>query len=469
QLQNDRGRLASLEALQEAALGKAPKQIGAWIERAPLGDRRSLAERLSLQPGSVRAVETVLGGYLQAVSVSTLDEVAESLAELTEGGLALLEETSGRGEPATAGKQWLADLVKGPPSAQPLLAGIRAVPTLEEAIRLRGELADDESIITPNGTWVGRHWLRINRSDDPEIGVIARGEEISRLKIQTGTTAARVEDVARALADTRARIEQLEDSRKQAQNDANVKQQRYAEAKTQLESSRGELEQLRSRARVLDETIAELSAERQGLDAKLEESAARRSEAARVLDELAGVREQLETERERHQTIVSEARARAEHHRQIAHELAIKLESRRNSKESASAALARVLAQQQHLSKRRDELRRQLEAAVEPLTADESTLAGLVEQRGAVEARLAEARSAVESLDVRLREIEERRNEAQQAVAAAREAADGVRLAAREAQVRLETVAEQFQETGFELEQVLAELPEDASTADRKS
>src|SRR5690606_15060 len=133
--------------------------------------------------------------------------------------------------------------------------------------------------------------------------------------------------------------------------------------------------------------------------------------------------------------------------------------------ESASAALARVLAQQQHLLKRRDELQRQLEAAVEPLSDDESTLAKLADERQAVETKLADARSAVESLDAQLREIEQRRNEAQQAVAAAREAADGVRLAAREAQVRLETVVEQFDETGFELEQVLAELPPEATTA----
>src|SRR5690606_41927041 len=79
-----------------------------------------------------------------------------------------------------------------------------------------------------------------------------------------------------------------------------------------------------------------------------------------------------------------------EQHRQIAAELAIKVESRRNSKESASAALARVLAQQQHLSKRRDELQRQLEAAVEPLSADESALAGLADERGVVETKLAE-------------------------------------------------------------------------------
>src|SRR5690606_15532087 len=276
------------------------------------------------------------------------DDVAASLGELTEGGLALLEESGRRQEvEARPGElPWLADLVKGPPSAQPLLAGIRAAGTLDDAIRLRGTLRDDESIITPNGTWLGRHWLRINRSDDPEIGVIARGEEIARLKTQTSTTGARVEDTAKALADTRTRIEQLEDSRKQAQNDASSKQQRYAETKTLLESSRTELEQLRGRARVLDATIAELAVERQGPDGKLEECTTRRAEAARALEELGGLREQLESERNRHQSVVTEARATAEQHRQVAHELAIKVESRRNSKESASAALARVLAQQ---------------------------------------------------------------------------------------------------------------------------
>ncbi len=465
QLQNDRGRLASLEALQEGALGKTTKQVGEWLEGAPIVDRRSLAERLSVEPGWERAVETVLGGYLQAMSVAALDDVAETLADLTDGGLALLEESGRARDVHTGDAQWLADLVTAPPSAQPLLVGVRAAPTLEEAFRQRSELADGESIITPSGTWLGRHSLRINRSDDPEIGVIARGEEISRLKSQTSATAARVEDVAAELADTRVRIEQLENSRKQAQNEANQKQQRYAETKTQLEASRTELEQLRGRARVLDQTISELATERQTLDGKLGECAARRDDAVQVLEELGDVRQRLDTERSRHQAVVSEARAQAEQHRQIAHELAIKVESSRNSKESASAALARVLAQQQHLLKRRDELQQQIQSAVEPLAADESALALLVDERLTVEAKLAEARSAVEALDLQLREIAQRRNEAQQAVAGAREAADTVRLAAREAQVRLETVVEQFNETGFELEQVLSEMPAEATTA----
>src|SRR5690606_21858976 len=46
-----------------------------------------------------------------------------------------------------------------------------------------------------------------------------------------------------------------------------------------------------------------------------------------------------------------------------------------------------------------------------------------------------------------------------------REAADAVRFAVREAEVRAETVAEQFAETGFALEEVVASLPPDADAA----
>jgi chromosome segregation protein len=465
QLQNDRGRLASLEALQEAALGKASKQVSGWLDNAPLADRRVLAQRLVVEPGWDRAVETVLGSYLQAVTVDSIDAVAKSLTSLEEGGLALLEDADFGPDGGDVGEsRGLADLVKAPSSARALLAGVRVAESLQAAIAMRGELGAAESVITPNGFWLGRHWLRINRSDDPEVGVIARGEEISRLKIQTGSCAGRVEDVANALADTRSRLEQLEEARKEAQNESTRRQQSYAETKTALESARVELEQIRSTAAALDRTIADLQAEQQGVDATLEECRDRRENAAQHREELIELREQLENERDRYHAVLTETRAAAEHDRQAAQDMAIKVESRRNSKDSASAALARVQAQQQHLVKRRDELIRQLEGAEEPLSGDEAALARLSGERVAVETRLTEARTAAEALETQLRELEQRRGDAQQAVAEARDAADNVRLSAREAQVRSETVAEQFSETGFELAQIVSELPEHAST-----
>ena len=91
QLQNDRGRLASLEALQEAALGTSSEQINRWLESQALAEKRRLAQDLVVETGWERAVETVLGPYLQAVTIQNMDKVAVTLPELTEGGLSLLE------------------------------------------------------------------------------------------------------------------------------------------------------------------------------------------------------------------------------------------------------------------------------------------------------------------------------------------------------------------------------------------
>ena len=91
-LQTDRGRLTSLEALQEAALGKSTEQVNRWLEAQTLDGAAPLAQDLVVESGWERAVETVLGPYLQAVGIESIDSVAGSLADLTEGGVTLVED-----------------------------------------------------------------------------------------------------------------------------------------------------------------------------------------------------------------------------------------------------------------------------------------------------------------------------------------------------------------------------------------
>ena len=75
-VQNDRGRLTSLEALQEAALGTSSEQVNRWLRRRRSTSSRRLAQELVVEAGWERAVETVLGPYLQAVISSNIDDVA---------------------------------------------------------------------------------------------------------------------------------------------------------------------------------------------------------------------------------------------------------------------------------------------------------------------------------------------------------------------------------------------------------
>ncbi|HEX5046900.1 MAG TPA: chromosome segregation protein SMC [Gammaproteobacteria bacterium] len=462
QLQTNRGRLTSLEALQQAALGKTSEQVNRWIASQELGDRSRLAQELTVERGWERAVETVLGPYLQALTIQSIDRVAASLPELTEGGLTLLEHADGAAVSGDRGHLLLAH-VSSPAAVAPLLTGIRVADSLADATALRPTLRDGESVVTREGVWMGRNWVRINRSDDPQVGVIARGDEIKRLNDNIRETAQRADEVAKALADTRSQVERLEEARVVAQAEAGRRQQLLTETRTNLGACRSELEQSRSRAAVLDRAIADLAAEQRTLIMALDESRSRRASAVERQAALATAREDFERQRREQQERVTGARAKAEEHREAAQAIAIKVESRRSSKESASSALARVQSQLAHLTKRQRELQAQIDSGAEPLAAEESQLVGKLDQRLGVEADLALARAATEEIDTQLRDAEQLRHAKQDVVDEIRGAADNARLAVREAQVRAETVSEQFAETGFELEKVIAELPPDAN------
>jgi chromosome segregation protein len=462
QLENDRVRLASLEALQDVALGTSSEQVGRWLKAQSLSERHRLAQDLVVEPGWERAVETVLGPYLQAVTIRSIEDVAGRLPELTEGGLAIIESAAASGG---AGEDTLLARVRAPADVAPLLAGVRVAESLANAVARRGRLAPGESLITRDGYWIGPHWVRISSNNDPQVGVIARGEEIKRLQTVVTSTSRRIEDVTKALADTRTQLDQLEDSRATAQTDATQRQQAQAEAKTELAACRAELEQVRARAATLDVATANLDTERNALARSLEESRARRdrSEAQRL--GLATERERSDEHRRELQERVTEARTKAEQHRDAAQAIAIRVESRRSTKESASAALTRVQGQLSYLKKRQSELRGEIEGSAEPLASDERTLVGKLDERLGVEADLGNARTATDEIDTQLREAEQERVTWQRSVNELREAADQVRLQLREAQVRAETVAEQFAETGFELDKVVAELPPEATHA----
>ncbi len=460
-LQNDRGRLASLEALQDAALGKSTEQVNRWLERQTLAERRRLAQELVVENGWERAVETVLGPYLQAVGITSIDTVAGSLGELTEGGLTLIE-TEGQAAPSTRADA-LVNHMRAPAAVASLLAGVRVARSMQEAVARRHELADGESFVTREGAWVGRQWLRLHRSDDPQMGVIARGDEINRLRESVQAGARRTEEVAKALADTRRQLERLEEARAQAQAEATRRQELLADTKAKLGASRAELDQARQRAAALDRTIADLAAEEQALVTAVEESRARRAAAVARQAELAQTRERFEHERREHHERVAAARAMAERHREEAQAIAIKVESRRSSKESANAALVRVQGQLAHLTKRQQELRAEIEAAAEPLKHDQELLTAKLDERLAIEAELGKARTALDEIDTQLRETEAQRNDRQRAVNEIRDLAGNARLAVREAQVRAETVAEQFAATGFVLDEIVLGLPADAT------
>ncbi len=459
--ERSREECTSLEAVQKAALSSSAGQVREWLGTSGLSAAARLAERIEVESGWERAVETALGDYLEAVCVEALDALAAPLESLREGRLMLVQEAGG-GD-AGAGGPSLAQKVTGSAAARAALATVRTAESLSDALRSRAALAHGESIITRNGEWVGREWLRISRGVDPHAGIIEREHRLKSLRTAADEAEERVRAAEAHLAAVREALALAESERDGAQAQIQAAQRRHAELTALLEAARARAEQRLARGARIDEESAELARESDSARQTLSGARSALESSIERLAELNGAREALEEEREARREALAGARERAQADQLAARDLLVRTESRRSAETAAVTSLARMGEQRVQLERRRTELEAELEGGDAPVLELESRLNGTLVERLTVERELAAARALLEEADGALRALEHQRTEAEQRVAGAREAMEAAHLAAQENRVRREALFEQFAATRLELPEVQQNLPAEAS------
>ncbi len=464
QLHEQRGRLASLKALQEAAAEPASQQVGDWLSTSDWFSNARYADALQVEEGWETAVETVLGDYLQAVCVEGIDEAAPRLAQLTVGQVTLwdggiAEDPAGRGP-----RRMLRHFVSGP-AVDRLLEGVRAAETVTEALAIRRRLRPHESVVTRDGLWMGQQWIRIRRDADPQAGLLARAEEIKKLRKSIASSAKQVEAQVTGLAGIRTELERIEAGQESAQADTGECQQRYADVRSELESSRSRQEELLRRNQAEQRRIGEIAEELRNLADREAQSVAEFESARTRGKELADMRAELEVRRDEHRRRLDESRAREDQTRADVQKLSQRIEAEKNTRESAVGALERVRDQQDHLHRRRGELESEIQAAVEPMAEERCVLEEQLREKLKVQDQLHAARGAVEDVESRLRDSKFSHAEQERNVEASRQAVEEARLDVREGEVRMDSVSTELSATGFDAGQLLESLPEDASVS----
>ena len=455
-----RGEVLSLEALQKAALGRDGGRAGDWLVQAGLAGNGRLAESLSVDSGWERAVEAALGDYLEAVCVDDLDAIAGAIDALSGASVTLLEPRaqSGGGQPARS----LARHVRGPAGLVDLLGRVLTAESLAEALRMRGALAADQSVITRQGEWIGRSWVRVSRGVDHHAGVIEREQRLKAVRGEFAAAESRVRDVETQIAALRAALARAEESRDSAQARIQNAHREHADVLGQLEAGRARAQESALRRERLESEAADAARE---IGVTQDALAKARTALDRGLDALTGLdarRPQLEAEREERREQVAAARQRAQAAQLAARDLLIRSESRRSSEAGKSVNLARLGEQRAQLEARAADLERELAGSDEPVRELQQRLDEALSRRLTIEADLTAARRGLEEADTALRELDGRRSAAEQRVDAARSAMDAARMAAQETRVRRESIAEQFAATRFGLADVLAALAADA-------
>lgn len=361
-----RERLAGLASLQDAARRRSGDQAVEWLKSRGMAGRPRLSQELKVARRWRKAVEVVLGNFVEAIRVEGIAALAAA-GELAPG-LMLVE---GGGE-SSAGHGTLLDEVRGAGAAAGWLGLVRTAPDVPGALSMVADLGPGESVITPQGVWLGRGWLRMAGREGE--GALEREEEIAALReVLEDAESLAPPDLDAPFGESHrvellAHLKRLSNDLEAAVAEQKSVLERKPDAGRDIQAMRAQTAEARERSRALERSEAELESKRQ----------AARKACERIAADIAGIERRigaLETLREQSATALDKART------------------------NLKSSLARKPAIDSSLA----EARRAREQA-------DSLLASKESGRAAIQRRLAEKRERLSMSQVEQREIEVRRD-----------------------------------------------------------
>ncbi|MDP2325881.1 MAG: chromosome segregation protein SMC [Gammaproteobacteria bacterium] len=455
ELEARRGRLDALRVIQNAALGNEEEILGGWLTSSGLADRKRLVQQLAAEPQWTRAVETVLGDFLQAVCV---DDAGRHAASLPDATLVLVEDGGAEQEaPADS----LAARVQRAGNLHGVLAAVRCADSVDEALRRRGSLRAGQSVITQDGVWIGPGWVRVNRGQR-YVGMMAREREIRELDDALAGDETQIAVLGKARLDLRGKIEALERERDQIQLRLADANRQSLESASMVATLHQDLERARQRLEVLAHDGESVRVELAELRIVIDEARERLGTAERRLDELELQRPEL---RERQDTLLAtynDAREGADARRTAVGQIVIEFESRRAAQGAATAALERVIQQRDQLAERITTLELHTRDSEPPLRVYQQELDEQLARQVEVQAELSRQRDGLTAVEQHVKASESQRHAIEKRVAAEREGVEALRIHVRELEVRREALTERFAATGLVLAEVAAQAPADA-------
>ncbi|VUD48071.1 Chromosome partition protein Smc [Thalassocella blandensis] len=465
ELQSSKGRLASLEALQQAAMGNSSKALGQWLEAQGLQDYPRLAEKITVAGGWEKAVEVVLGPSLQAIcSDKSLSDISPALAELEAGQVTLIDSMSRSS--ASAASESLLSKVTSDIDLSGLLANVKVADDLPAAMAMRSTLSAQESIVTKDGLLLGPNWIKVIKDEDANSGVLARQQELETLTETIAQLEEKIDLVTDELETAKLALQDAERELETARKELDEMRRRHSEVRSQVSGKRAKVEQVldgRQRAeRDLEEAKTQLNTEGENLvDARAKLHAAISS-----MEDDTSERERLLSQRDEIRSNLDNARQRARHDKDKAHATAMRFQSVKTQLESVRQGIQRLKDQMQRMQERKETLSQALEECLDPVEENKLELEALLEKRVSVEQQLTEARAAMETAEASLREAEQKRHQVEQQLVGIRGNLESARLEAQTLTVQRQGLKQQLADDDLDIDAVAQDLDEDINPAE---
>ena len=424
QIQEIQGKMSSLKVLQEAQLGHDTDAFHAWIEHAGLTRDKLIAETIEVSNGWTNAVETVLGSFLEGVQVGSLEDQLGKLDQFSKGSLVLIAPDSDTDAPSDT----LAAVVDGGSGLSSLLRSIKLADDLEQAIIMRRDsLQAHESVVTRDGVWIGKNWIKMHKAGGNEDGVLARRHRIEMLNEQLSEYEKSTAMIQQTLDKTDQEIAEQERLREERQ----IKHTNLLKESAALESSIAHHEKLLKdrhlRAQELDKVRIEIQQKRQQLMDEHQQSQRQKAKAEEQVSEFTEQHSDIEQQRSDNEAMLAEVKRELEAMQKALHQAEIQKESTRGAYEGAVKQSEQLNKYNQEQSQRLTSLANAMNDLQEPLSEIKSRNADLIKQRFSNNQQLEKVNIQIMDIQKQLDDLAEKRNQSERRIESLRDTAEQAR------------------------------------------
>ncbi len=466
-MQEKQGRLASLETLQQMALGQMDTAIVQWLKKNRLHNMPRLGQELSVEKGWEKAVEMVLGDYLQAVCMSEEEDLAVTITDLICGDLTLIRpaEKDLSVERNSNSRAYLLEKITTLWDLNGLLSGVRVAETLEEALQLRSELGCAESAVTREGVWVSRGWIRVHREANKNSSVLERQEKLKQLSKDMLALEKKAERLEADLAGGLLKLKNLEQARETGHQELNSLLKQRSETRSELSARKTHIEQQAARVQRIEHEIEEDRIQLKQQNTRLDQAQLNWKASLVQVKTDAERRELLVVQRDSSKEQLEVVRSRVRQAEDHLHKLALREQSLLTRQEFLQTGMQRLQLQLVQLETRKQSLESDMAAAAEPLELLRQSLYQRLQKRLVLEQRLATVRTDTEQLEARLAELEKKRSAVELQAGNIRNDLEQQRMQWQAVRLQQESIEHQLLEMKQGLSALLKQLPEGAEEA----
>ncbi len=462
ELQSLEGKRASLDALQQAALGRDDESTAVWLNDRELQSKSRLGQALQVNAEWENALETVLSGYFDAVCVEQVGDYVNALAGFQDGKITLVDATPCALENTTVTANTLANQVSSDWPFQQWLHGIYIANDIEELERVRSQLADHESVITKEGVWAGKNWIRVNRVKDPQSGILAREKQLNILTADIAELKTAIDEQEARREAGEETLAELELERESLHHEYQGLSRQSTQVQSDLSAKLARLEDMEQRSARLQKELLDLTEQREIIQEDLYAAEKTHEDLQENQLTMTAKREHLTHKRDHYRSVLEIKRKEAQQQQQQRDELEIRLTANENQLALLRQTVQRDERQLEQLTDRRELLKDNLSETDGPLEKYSEGLQEKLSARSTVEAELKTAEAALRDCNQKINELEEGRQSAADDLAAIQTSLEELRMQRQTVVVRQTTIIEQLTEAEQNLQEVIESLSEEA-------